>query len=159
MISACHNNNPESPANRAGDGPDNTHTRPTTSGNADRKAHPAGRDKVRRRSAYLDRAEKESIRYDPGHCRIHRVSSGRTEGVAEIPAHSKNRMRVFLPLGLHDGYGQRVHQYDSGVRHHRRSAADGRRSGQDGRYRQVPIFLPQSKKVLCMRRSGRDTPR
>ena len=35
-----------------------------------------------------------------------------------------------------------------------RSASDGRRSGQDGRYRQVLIFLPESEEVLRMRRSG-----
>ena len=79
--------------------------------------------------------------------------------MAEILTYRKNRMRVFLPIGLHDGYGQRVHQYDSGVRYHRGSTFDGRRSGQDGRYRQVPVFLPESKKMLHMRRSGRDTPR
>lgn len=79
--------------------------------------------------------------------------------MAEILAHCKNRMRVFLALGLHDGYGQRVHQYNSGVCHQRRNSADGRRSGQDGRYRKVPVFLHESQKVLYMRRTGRDTPR
>lgn len=45
-VSAHTNGDPESPANRAGDGSDNTHTRPATAGNADRKENPAGRNKV-----------------------------------------------------------------------------------------------------------------
>ena len=46
MSSAYTGNNPENPANRAWDGSDNTHTRPATAGNADRKENPAGRNKV-----------------------------------------------------------------------------------------------------------------